>query len=92
MRFILPKHYEFYINDTNIQSGGDGYTIDVNRSIGGLVGRSSRYSFNYAPIYYGDLIGNQTNLLIKEYVVEDQNSQKVEEVCGCGNSVVQKNK
>ena len=39
------------------QKGGDGYTIDVNRSIGGLVGRS-RYSFNYAPIYYGDLLHN----------------------------------
>ena len=39
------------------QKGGDGYTIDVNRSIGGLMGRS-RYSFNYAPIYYGDLLQN----------------------------------
>ena len=41
----------------NKQKGGDGYTIDVNRSIGGLVGRS-RYSFNYSPIYYGDLLQN----------------------------------
>lgn len=39
------------------QKGGDGYTIDVNRSIGGLVGRS-RYSYNYSPIYYGDLLQN----------------------------------
>jgi len=41
----------------NNQSGGDGYTIDVNKSINGMVGWS-RYSFNYAPIIYGDLIEN----------------------------------
>jgi len=35
--------------------GGDGYTFDVNRNIGGLMGRS-RYSFNYAPIYNGELL------------------------------------
>ncbi len=39
------------------QKGGDGYTFDVNRSIGGLMGRS-RYSYNYAPVYYGDLLQN----------------------------------
>ena len=42
------------------QKGGDGYTIDVNRSIGGLVGRS-RYSYNYSPVYYGDLLQNGGN-------------------------------
>jgi len=44
-------------NKLSKQKGGDGYTFDVNRSIGGLVGRS-RYSYNYAPIYYGDLLQN----------------------------------
>ena len=39
----------------NIQNGGDGYTIDVSKSINGMVGWS-RYSFNYAPIIYGDLL------------------------------------
>tara|TARA_B110000483_G_scaffold37890_1_gene46679 strand:+ start:6584 stop:7648 length:1065 start_codon:yes stop_codon:yes gene_type:complete len=37
------------------QSGGDGYTIDVTKSINGMVGWN-RYSFNYAPIIYGDLL------------------------------------
>ena len=36
-------------------NGGDGYTFDVNTNIGGLMGRS-RYSFNYAPIYNGELL------------------------------------
>ena len=40
-----------------ILKGGDGYTFDVNRNIGGLVGRS-RYSYNYAPIYNGELLQN----------------------------------
>jgi len=44
--------------------GGDGYTFDVNRNIGGLMGRS-RYSYNYAPIYYGDLLQNGGNKSIK---------------------------
>ena len=40
-----------------ILKGGDGYTFDVNTNIGGLMGRS-RYSYNYAPIYNGDLLQN----------------------------------
>lgn len=40
---------------SKIQSGGDGYTIDVTKSINGMVGWN-RYSFNYAPIIYGDLL------------------------------------
>ena len=38
-----------------IQKGGDGYTINVNQPIGGLAG-FSRYSDNYKPVFYGDLI------------------------------------
>jgi hypothetical protein len=44
----------------HIQKGGDGYTIDVNKSINGMVGWS-RYSFNYAPIIDGELIHNSPN-------------------------------
>jgi len=52
----IPKEMVFQFIDKKMkQSGGDGYTFDVNRSIGGLVGRS-RYSYNYAPIYYGELL------------------------------------
>ena len=58
---IHPAETIDFINSNDIQSGGDGYTIDVNRSIGGLAGRS-RYSFNYSPIYYGDLIGSNESV------------------------------
>jgi len=44
-----------------VQTGGDGYTIDISKSVNGMIGWS-RYSFNYAPIIYGDLFpkNNQT--------------------------------
>ena len=45
---------------STILKGGDGYTFDVNRNIGGLMGRS-RYSYNYAPIYNGELLQNGGN-------------------------------
>jgi len=66
------------INKTQ-QTGGDGYTINVNKSINGMVGWS-RYSFNYAPVIYGDLIQNknQDNCKI--------GGQIGGESCGCGNS------
>ena len=84
---VHPAKTLDFINDTNIQSGGDGYTIDVNRSIGGLVGRS-RYSFNYAPIYYGDLIGSDQS--VNQGVCGGGKKHKSGGGCGCGNSVVQK--
>ena len=62
----------------NIQSGGDGYTIDVTKSINGMVGWS-RYSFNYAPVIYGDLLQN-TNGNNKS------NLQKGGSGCGCNSS------
>lgn len=40
-----------------IQSGGDGYTLDPNESIGGLMG-VTRYSNNSRPVYEGELLQN----------------------------------
>ena len=37
------------------QNGGDGYSVNVNRSIGGLPG-FTRYSNNYKPVFDGDLL------------------------------------
>jgi hypothetical protein len=39
------------------QKGGDGYSINVNESIGGLPAYS-RYSNNYRPVFEGDLLQN----------------------------------
>ena len=39
------------------QSGGDGYVINVNESIGGMPA-FSRYSNNYRPIFTGELLQN----------------------------------
>ena len=75
---IHPAFVMNFIDDKlkkNIQSGGDGYTIDVNKSINGMVGWS-RYSFNYAPIIYGDLLENTNDN--KECGV-----QKGGNSCGC---------
>ena len=55
---LILNIYIYYINNIYTMpnlKGGDGYTFDVNRNIGGLMGRS-RYSFNYAPIYNGELL------------------------------------
>jgi hypothetical protein len=41
----------------NKQSGGDGYVVNVNESIGGLPAYS-RYSNNYRPIFEGQLLQN----------------------------------
>ena len=41
----------------NQQKGGDGYTINVNQAIGGLPG-FSRYSYNYKPVFEGELLQN----------------------------------
>lgn len=62
----------------NIQSGGDGYTIDVNKSINGMVGWS-RYSFNYAPIIYGDLLENPNPN-------KGKGCQTGGSSCGCGSN------
>jgi len=80
------KTIDFINNSSDLQSGGDGYTIDVNRSIGGLVGRS-RYSFNYSPIYYGDLIGsNQSvNQGVCGGAKKNKNNKQNGGNCGCGN-------
>ena len=84
---IHPSKTLDFINSKDIQSGGDGYTIDVNRSIGGLVGRS-RYSFNYSPIYYGDLIGSDqsVNQGICGGSKKIKNKNQHGGDCGCGNS------
>ena len=76
---IHPAMVMEFINDkltSNSQKGGDGYTIDVNKSINGMVGWS-RYSFNYAPIIYGDLLEN-TN--------KGCNVQKGGNNCGCNSN------
>ena len=39
------------------QYGGDGYVINVNESIGGMAGHT-RYSYNYRPIFDGELLQN----------------------------------
>jgi hypothetical protein len=40
-----------------ILKGGDGYTMNVNQPIGGLMG-FSRYSNNYQPVFEGELLQN----------------------------------
>lgn len=44
-------------NKKNNQRGGDGYSVNVNEVIGG---RPSfpRYSYNYSPVFYGELLQN----------------------------------
>jgi hypothetical protein len=37
------------------QNGGDGYSVNVNKSIGGLPG-VIKYSNNYKPVFFGDLL------------------------------------
>jgi hypothetical protein len=66
-----------------VQSGGDGYTIDVNKSINGMV-NWSRYSFNYAPIIYGDLTenNNSNNNSSNPAVCNNQNGGG----CNCGSN------
>lgn len=64
----------------NLQNGGDGYTIDVNKSINGMVGWS-RYSFNYAPIIYGDLLDNSESNRNNGF-----SDQKGGVNCGCGSN------
>lgn len=61
--------------NNKIQNGGDGYTIDVSKSVNGMVGWS-RYSFNYAPIIYGDLLQNS-----KKNIQEGG-----KEGCNCGSN------
>lgn len=45
------------MSNKNKQYGGDGYVINVNESIGGMPGHS-RYSYNYRPIFDGELLQN----------------------------------
>lgn len=45
------------MNKKKLHSGGDGYSINVNETIGGLPA-FSRYSNNYKPIFAGDLLQN----------------------------------
>ena len=59
----------------HIQKGGDGYTIDVNKSINGMVG-FSRYSFNYAPIIYGDLLTNPNETIKQPTLCNSQQQQQ----------------
>ena len=76
---VDPAFVIEYITNTlknKIQKGGDGYTIDVNKSIGGLVGRT-RYSFNYAPIYVGELIDDSIKSPNKRQIGGNS--------CGCEN-------
>ena len=42
-----------------LQKGGDGYVVNVNEIIGGKPA-FSRYSYNYAPIFDGALLNNQS--------------------------------
>ena len=63
----------------NVQKGGDGYTIDISKTVNGMVG-FSRYSFNYAPIIYGDLLEKPLNG--KSCQTGGNNSSS----CGCSNS------
>ena len=98
--FLLTKNeihpamvMDFINKKTKNQMGGDGYTIDVNRSIGGLVGRS-RYSFNYSPIYYGDLLGSEQSTQNgvcgggKKHISKKKNQSGGD--CGCSNETIQK--
>ena len=78
---IHPAMVMDFISKKIKQTGGDGYTIDVNRSIGGLVGRS-RYSFNYSPIYYGDLLSNPDKK-VSTICHSHQNGQNGGGDCGC---------
>ena len=66
-----------------IQKGGDGYTIDVNKSINGMVG-FSRYSFNYAPIIYGDLLTNPNESTKPTLCNSKQQGGKSD--CGCNSN------
>ncbi len=45
------------MTNKNNQKGGDGYSVNVNEVIGG---RPSfpRYSYNYSPVFYGELLQN----------------------------------
>ena len=65
----------------NIQKGGDGYTIDISKTVNGMVG-FSRYSFNYAPIIYGDLLEKPVNVNGKNCQIGGTDSSS----CGCTNS------
>lgn len=78
---IHPAMVMDFISKEIKQTGGDGYTIDVNRSIGGLVGRS-RYSFNYSPIYYGDLLSNPDKK-VPTICHSHQSGQNGGGDCGC---------
>jgi hypothetical protein len=69
-----------------IQNGGDGYSVNVNRSIGGLPG-FTRYSNNYKPVFDGDLLqtggdcgcGDSTPMIENGLLQQNGGGD-----CGCG--------
>jgi hypothetical protein len=62
--------------------GGDGFSIDVNNSIGGLPS-FIRYSNNYKPIFDGDLLKGGGCSCLKSLIKKENNKDQQGGACSC---------